>query len=111
MELLPLSASVDVPPVATETSDSFLLLELNSTALEMSELSFRHEYIYNLPAAGLNEFTRVMDSLPVSDWLRFGKITTTLSRVDKNQTPGLYACWTYIVISLHTEHTAAVSGG
>ncbi|XP_066500855.1 interleukin-1 receptor-associated kinase 1 [Hoplias malabaricus] len=37
----------------------------------MSDLRFNTEYLYNLPAAEMNEFTRVMDSLPVSDWLRF----------------------------------------
>ncbi|XP_060788440.1 interleukin-1 receptor-associated kinase 1 isoform X2 [Neoarius graeffei] len=37
----------------------------------MSNLTFNSEYIYNLPAAAVHEFTRVMDSLPDSDWLRF----------------------------------------
>ncbi|XP_072537512.1 interleukin-1 receptor-associated kinase 1 [Salminus brasiliensis] len=46
----------------------------------MSDLRLYSEYIYDLPAAGMNEFTRVMDSLPVSDWLRFA------SRVISDQT-------------------------
>ncbi|MCJ8734700.1 hypothetical protein PDJAM_G00238230 [Pangasius djambal] len=37
----------------------------------MSNLTFNSEYLYNLPAAAVHEFTRVMDSLPDSDWLRF----------------------------------------
>uniref|UniRef100_A0A4W4E652 Protein kinase domain-containing protein n=1 Tax=Electrophorus electricus TaxID=8005 RepID=A0A4W4E652_ELEEL len=46
----------------------------------MSNLTNSNEYIYDLPAAGMNEFTRVMDSLPLSDWLRFA------SQVISNQT-------------------------
>ncbi|XP_036435373.1 interleukin-1 receptor-associated kinase 1 isoform X2 [Colossoma macropomum] len=37
----------------------------------MSDLRLNSEYLYNFPAAGMNEFTRVMDSLSDSDWLRF----------------------------------------
>ncbi|XP_027007482.1 interleukin-1 receptor-associated kinase 1 isoform X2 [Tachysurus fulvidraco] len=37
----------------------------------MSNLTFNSEYIYNLPAAAVHEFTRVMDSLPDFDWQRF----------------------------------------
>ncbi|KAG9270053.1 interleukin-1 receptor-associated kinase 1 [Astyanax mexicanus] len=46
----------------------------------MSDMRLYSEYIYDLPAAVVNEFTRVMDSLPVSDWLRFA------SRVISDQT-------------------------
>ncbi|XP_060737519.1 interleukin-1 receptor-associated kinase 1 isoform X3 [Tachysurus vachellii] len=37
----------------------------------MSNLTFNSEYIYNLPAAAVHEFNRVMDSLPDFDWQRF----------------------------------------
>ncbi|XP_017324042.1 interleukin-1 receptor-associated kinase 1 isoform X2 [Ictalurus punctatus] len=37
----------------------------------MSNSTFNSEYLYNLPAAVVHEFTRVMDSLPYSDWQRF----------------------------------------
>ncbi|XP_017574925.1 interleukin-1 receptor-associated kinase 1 [Pygocentrus nattereri] len=37
----------------------------------MSDLRLNSEYLYSFPAAGMNEFTRVMDSLSDSDWLRF----------------------------------------
>ncbi|KAM9475587.1 interleukin-1 receptor-associated kinase 1 [Clarias gariepinus] len=37
----------------------------------MSNRTFYSEFLYNLPAAAFHEFTRVMDSLPDSDWLRF----------------------------------------
>ncbi|KAF7695664.1 interleukin-1 receptor-associated kinase 1 [Silurus meridionalis] len=37
----------------------------------MSNMTLNSEYLYNLPAAALLDFTRVMDSLPDSDWLRF----------------------------------------
>ncbi|XP_058244948.1 interleukin-1 receptor-associated kinase 1 isoform X1 [Hemibagrus wyckioides] len=37
----------------------------------MSNLTFNTDYLYNLPAAAVHEFTRVMDSLPDFDWQRF----------------------------------------
>lgn len=43
--------------------------------LDMSNLTFNTDYLYNLPAAAVHEFTRVMDSLPDFDWQRFGKIS------------------------------------
>ncbi|XP_076860120.1 interleukin-1 receptor-associated kinase 1 isoform X2 [Brachyhypopomus gauderio] len=46
----------------------------------MSKFNGVSEYIYNLPAAGMNEFARVMDSLPDSEWSRFA------SRVISDQT-------------------------
>lgn len=40
----------------------------------MSGAEFDGEFLYNLPACVMNDFTRVMDSLSHSDWMSFGKI-------------------------------------
>lgn len=39
----------------------------------MSGAEFEREFLYNLPASVMSQFTRVMDSLSHSDWILFGK--------------------------------------
>ncbi|XP_056585828.1 interleukin-1 receptor-associated kinase 1 [Triplophysa dalaica] len=46
----------------------------------MSRAEFNVEFLYNLPACVINDFTRVMDSLSHSDWMSFA------SRVISDQT-------------------------
>ncbi|XP_053481695.1 interleukin-1 receptor-associated kinase 1 isoform X4 [Ictalurus furcatus] len=53
----------------------------------MSNSTFNSEYLYNLPAAVVHEFTRVMDSLPYSDWQRFGRRIPQLSPTSPSSLP------------------------